>query len=86
MIAGVNKVIEHEGKQYHVQGEDLGVNDACFEIRVYDGGTVLWHKKIPYKELLEKNLPKLEQDEALRSMLEKTLHAVQAGIVRGKLA
>ena len=85
MIAGVNKVIEHEGKQYHVQGEDLGVNDACFEIRVYDGGTVLWHKKIPYKELLEKNLPKLEQDEALRSMLEKTLHAVQAGIVRGKL-
>ena len=86
MITGVNKLFEHEGKQYHIQGEDMGVDDACFEVRVYDGGTVLWRKRIPYKDVLEKNLPKLEQEEALRAMLEKTLIAVQAGIAKGKLS
>jgi hypothetical protein len=86
MITGVNKIFEHGGRQYHVQGEDLGEAEGCFEIRVYDGGTVLWHKKIPYKEILEKKLPKLEQEESLRAFLEKTLIAVQAGIAKGKLA
>lgn len=86
MISGVNKIFEHEGRQYHIQGEDLGVDEACFEVRVYDGGTVLWRKKIPYREVLEKALPKLEQDESLRALLEKTLIAVQVGIAKGKLA
>ena len=86
MISGVNKIFEHEGRQYHIQGEDLGVDEACFEVRVYDGGTVLWRKKIPYREVLDKNLPTLELDESLRALLEKTLIAVQAGIAKGKLA
>ena len=37
MISGVNRIFEHEGRQYHIQGEDLGVDEACFEVRVYDG-------------------------------------------------
>jgi hypothetical protein len=86
MIVGVNRVFEHGGKTYHIQGEDLGTDDACFEVRVYDGGTVLWHKKVAYREILDKNLPKLEQEESLRALLEKTIHAVQAGIAKGKLA
>ena len=86
MITGLNRVFAHEGREYHIQGEDLGVDDACFEVRVYDGGTVLWRKKIPYRDVLDKNLPKSEQDDALRAMLEKTLAAVQVGIAKGKLA
>lgn len=86
MISGANKIFEHEGKQYHIQGEDLGLEDGCFEVRVYDGGTVLWRKKISYREVVEKHLPKQEQDESLRALLEKTLIAVQAGIAKGKLA
>jgi hypothetical protein len=86
MITGVNRVYEHEGKQYHLQAEDLGVGEACFEVRVYDGGTILWRKKISYRDILEKNLPKLEQDESLRALLEKTIIALQAGIAKGKLA
>jgi hypothetical protein len=86
LIIGLNKVFEHEGKQYHIQGEDLGTAAACFEVRVYDGGTVLWRKKIPYNDILAKQLSKLDQEESLRSMLEKTLIAVQAGIAKGKLA
>ena len=85
MITGVNRVYSHNGRDYHIQAADLGVEQACFEVRVYDGGTVLWRKKLPYAEILAKNLPKPEQDESLRALMEKTLHTVQAAIAKGKL-
>jgi len=85
MIVGVNRIYEHEGHEYHIQAEDLGVDQACFEVRVYDKGSVLWRKRVPYKDVLDKNLPKLEQEESLRSLIEKTLHTVQAAIAKGKL-
>jgi hypothetical protein len=86
MIVGVNRVYEHAGKQYHIQAEDLGLEQACFEVRVYDGGTVLWRKRLPYGDIVQQNLPRLEQDESLRVFMEKTLQTVQAAIAKGKLA
>ena len=86
MIGGVNRVYEHGGREYHIQTEDLGVEQALFEIRVYDGGAVLWHKRVPYAEILARNLPKPEQDDELRALMEKMMHTVQAAIAKGKLA
>jgi hypothetical protein len=86
MIVGVNRVYEYEGKQYHIQAEDLGVDQACFEVRVYDQGTVLWRKQVPYRAVLARALPKIDQDDELRSMMEKTIHTVQAAIAKGKLS
>jgi hypothetical protein len=85
VIGGLNRVYEHEGREYHIQAEDLGVEQGCFEVRVYDGGAVLWRKRLPYAEILEKKLPPLEQDEALRALMDKTMHTVQAAIAKGKL-
>ena len=86
MIVAVNRVFPHDGKDYHLQAEDLGLEQACFEARVYDGGTILWHKKISYAEVVARHLPRPDQDEAVRVLMEKTLHTVQAAIVKGKLA
>jgi hypothetical protein len=86
MIVGVNKVYTHAGRDYHIQAEDLGVTWACFEIRVYDKGTVLWRKRVGYEDVIKQGLPRLEQDEALRSMMEKTIHTVQAAIAKGKIS
>jgi hypothetical protein len=86
MIVGVNRVYEHDGREFHLQAEDLGVDEACFEVRVYDGGTVLWRKRVPYADVLAQKLPKIEQEESLRTLMEKTLHTVQAAIAKGKLA
>ena len=85
MIIGVNRVLDHGGKQYHVQAEDMGIEQACFEVRVYVDGAVLWRKKVPYNEILQKALPKNEQDEALSGFMEKTIHTVQAAIAKGKI-
>ena len=86
MIGGINRVYEHDGREYHIQAEDLGVEQAQFEIRVYDGGAVLWHKRVPYAEILARNLPKPEQDDELRALMDKMMHTVQAAIAKGKLA
>lgn len=85
-MAGVNKVFEHGGRRYEIQAEDLGAAQACFEVRVYEQGTVLWRKKVPYADLLQRGLPKLEQEEGLRSLMDKTVQTVQAAIAKGKLS
>ena len=85
MITGINKVFEHEGRKLHIQAEDLGDLAAAFEIRVYNEGSVLWLKRIPYTELKEKNLPRLEHEHELRLLMEKMVHTVEAGIVKGKI-
>ena len=85
MITGVNRVFAHSGREYHIQTEDLGSGQASFEVRVYDGGSVLWRKRVDYAEVLGQGLGKAELDEALRALMEKTIHTVQAAIAKGKL-
>jgi hypothetical protein len=46
---------------------------------------VLWRKQVPYTSALERSLPKLELEEELRSLMDKTIHTVQAAIAKGKL-
>ena len=53
-------------------------DQACFEVRVYEKGAVLWRKKIPYLEILQKNLPKgapdsLERFEAWAESSDRTV-------------
>lgn len=85
MIIGVNRAVEHEGRQLHVQIEDLGVEAGAFEARVYDRGTVLWRRRVPYQELLDRALAKPEFEDELRVLMEKTLLTVEAAILKGKL-
>lgn len=85
MIIGVNRAVEHDGRQLHVQIEDLGVEAGAFEARVYDRGTVLWRRRVPYQELLDRALPKPEFEDELRVLMEKTLLTVEAAILKGKL-
>jgi hypothetical protein len=55
------------------------------EARVYDGGTVLWRRRVPYAEILAKGLDKPALEDELRALMDKTLHTVQAAIAKGKL-
>lgn len=85
MIAGLNRIFENDGHQYHIQVEDLGEGQGCFEVRVHSGGGIVWQKKLEYAATLAKGLPKNEQDDEIRTAMEKALHTVEAAIARGKL-
>jgi hypothetical protein len=86
MFAAVNKLFPHAGREYHLQAEDLGPEVGAFEARVYDGGAILWRKRVPYADLVAQKLPREEEAEAVRALMDKTLQTVQAAIVKGKLA
>ena len=86
MITGINRIFEHDGRKFHLQCEDLGTEVGAYEVRVYDGGTVLWLKRMPYGELAAQELPQKEHEQALRTQMDKTLQTVQAGIAKGKIA
>ncbi len=85
MIMGQNRVFAHAGREYHLQAEDLGAGVAAFEVRVYDHGSVLWQRRVPYAEVLARGLPKAELEEALHALMDKTLLTVEAAIAKGRL-
>ncbi len=85
MITGINTIFEHGGKKYHLQAEDLGRDAVAYEVRVYDEGSVVWMKRLPYGELEAREQPKAEFEQALRATMEKTLLTVQAAIAKGKI-
>ncbi len=85
MIIGINTVFKHGDREFHLQAEDLGLEASTYEVRVYDRGSVVWQKRLSYADLLQQGLGKVEQDQALRSKMEKTLLTVEAAIAKGKI-
>ncbi len=85
MIVGLNLKIEHQGRQFHVQVEDLGEARACFEVRLHEGGGILWSKQVSYQDILSQKLPREQQDDAIRAVMEKMLHTAATAVARGKL-
>jgi hypothetical protein len=85
MIVGLNRIFAHGGKELHIQVEDLGLQAAAFEVRVYDGGSVVWTKRMGYGELAQQGLPREKLEDQLRTTMERTLHTVEAAIAKGKL-
>lgn len=53
MITGFNTDIEFDGKVFHVQTEDRGLEHPVIESLVYVGGEILSARKTSYAELLE---------------------------------
>lgn len=84
MIPGRNVDIEHEGRSFQVQVEDLGEEAKAFEVRLTEGGSILWQKRVSYEERLE-SVGDDDRDRELATLVEKTVHTVEAALRRGKL-
>jgi len=52
MVTGFNSDVEHRGRRYHIQTEDLGTGNQCLLTLVYDAGAILTRIKVPYAEIL----------------------------------
>lgn len=81
MVTGTNRVYEHDGREFHIQIEDLGQGDTL-EVRVYDKGAVLFVKRVPYAEAIA-GAP--AREDAIRAFMEKTIQTVSAAIAKGKI-
>lgn len=85
LLPGINRVHERDGARYLVECEDRGLEEAAFEVRVIRDGSQLWSKRVPYQDLLERELPETELEHELGARAEKTVQTVRAAIDRGKL-
>lgn len=81
MITGYNTDIEFEGVTYHVQTEDKGVSKPVILSLVYDGGTILASKRLPYDDLLDGDL----DEEVLAARLHRQHRLICAAIQAGRI-
>jgi hypothetical protein len=51
MITGYNTDVEHEGRVFHVQTEDKGLENPVVESLVYTGGEIVGSRRTSYAEL-----------------------------------
>ena len=77
MVPGFNHNIKHEGKTYHIQTEDSGVNTPHIITLLYVGGTILARKKTSYADILKVNdlhsVVKELMEEQHKSMLKELI-------------
>ena len=66
MITGFNTDIDHEGRVFHVQTEDKGLDNPVVESLIYCGGEIIAKKDGPYADLLERE--EYSEEEVLRRM------------------
>ena len=53
MQKGINSDVSADGKTYHVQTEDWGIQNPYLVTRIYRNGAVLKTIKLPYQSVLD---------------------------------
>ena len=80
MLSGMNVDIEFQGKTYHVQTEDGGLESPVVVTTLFEGGAILASRKTSYADLLEsENLPA-----AIRDLINGQHKAVVQDLMAGK--
>lgn len=79
MITGFNTDIEFGGVTYHVQTEDKGLAKPIILSLVYDRGTILASKRLPYDDLLKGDFDERKLEERLHRQHKLICAAIRAG-------
>jgi len=75
MITGFNTDIDHEGRVFHVQTEDKGLDNPVVESLIYCGGEIVTSRSTPYTELTQSGSFSEEQ-------LLECMEAQHQGLIR----
>ncbi len=81
MITGYNTDIDFDGITYHVQTEDKGLAKPIILSLVYDRGTILASRRLPYDDLLQGEL----DEEILAARLHRQHRLICAAIQAGRI-
>lgn len=81
MITGFNTDVPYNGRVYHVQTEDRGLERQVLESLVYLGGTIIAKKRTSYAEHLRRGATR----EMIASLLKRQHQIIIAAIKAGKI-
>jgi hypothetical protein len=79
MVTGFNTDVEHDGRVYHVQTEDKGVDNPIIETLVYRGGEILAALRSSYADLKEKGFDEAVVGHRIETQHNQVLLDVRAG-------
>lgn len=79
MITGFNTDVEFNGVTYHVQTEDKGLSRPVILSLVYDRGTILASKRVPYDDLIGSTFDEKLLADRLKKQHRLICAAIQAG-------
>jgi len=80
LITGYNTDVEFEGRVYHIQTEDKGVNNPVIESLIYLGGEIVASKRSAYQDLL----PGGPDAKALTARLEEQHRRMVLNVRQGR--
>jgi len=84
MITGINLPFQFDGREFHIQVEDLPDLDTL-EVRVYVGGAILFQKRHGYEQAILGIEGERPKEEAIRDEMTKLVKLIQAAIQRGRI-
>jgi hypothetical protein len=79
VITGFNTDIEFQGKTYHVQTEDKGLDKPLILSLVYAGGEILASKRSPYDDLIAGGFDENTLNDRLKRQHKLICAAIQQG-------
>lgn len=84
MIVGTNEHFPHDGKDFHIQVEDL---DGSWEldVRVYVGGSIVFHKRHSYLKAVEGCTVPGQPEAVIAEEMRKLVVLVRAAIQKGRI-
>ncbi len=80
MLSGINVDIEFQGKTYHVQTEDGGLENPVVVTTLFEGGAILASRKTSYADRLKAD----NLSEAIRETIKEQHKAVVQDLMAGK--
>jgi hypothetical protein len=80
MVTGFNTDVKHDGKVYHVQTEDKGIDNPIIETLIYVGGEILAARRSSYADVLGRGV----EEKAIAERIEAQHNRMILDIREGK--
>lgn len=77
MLIGYNNDVEYRGKEFHIQTEDLGKEQAKIESQIFHQGQILDTEIVEYDSVLEE-----KDEEAANKQIKSMLSATHRGLYK----
>ncbi len=84
MVTGFNTDVRHEGRVYHVQTEDKGLENPIIETLIYMGGEILTARRTSYADLIQRGGEGKEIAQRIESQHNRTILDIKNGKFDGK--
>ena len=79
MVTGINSDIDHNGKLYHVQTEDGGINNPIILTRIFCSGVLVTTRKTSYVYLLDMDGFKEVVENLMKEQHNEMIQEIQNG-------